>query len=100
MSSEFCFVKYGFDKNLNKLINEFQFDELSTGTILFRSTTKVSKFKSERYTAFLIGNIYNISTIRSILGKIEGRSSVLSDVEILLLSRDKFGNSIISIAEG
>ncbi len=100
MGSEFCFVKYGFDKNLNELTNEFQFDELSTGRILFRNTTNVSKFKSERYTAFLIGNIYNISTIRFILGKIEGRAGVLSDVEVLLLIREKFGNSIISIAEG
>ncbi|PQQ36978.1 carbapenam-3-carboxylate synthase domain-containing protein [Photorhabdus laumondii] len=53
MGSEFCFVKYCFDKNLNELTNEFQFDELSTGRILFRNTTNVSKFKSERYTQWI-----------------------------------------------
>lgn len=99
MGSEFCFVKHGIDVD-NKLTNDFELDELFTGTILFSNTTNISKFKNEKYIAFLIGNIYNISTIRSILGKIEGRSNVLSDVEVILSIREKFGNSIISIAEG
>ncbi|SFN75316.1 carbapenam-3-carboxylate synthase [Xenorhabdus japonica] len=100
MGSEFCFIKYGTDKKSNKLINDFEFHELFTGIILFRDKTNVSKFENEKYNAFLIGNIYNISTIRSILGTLDGRSSVLSDVEVVLSIREKFGNSILSIAEG
>jgi carbapenam-3-carboxylate synthase len=100
LSSEFCYIKHGLDKKLNKLTGEFNFDELSTGILLSRNATNVSKFKNNECTYFLIGNIYNMLTIRSILGTIEGRSGVLSDVEVLLLVREKFGNAIISIAEG
>nr|MCC8422626.1 DUF1933 domain-containing protein [Photorhabdus thracensis] len=58
MGSEFCFVKHGIDVD-NKLTNDFELDELFTGTILFSNTTNISKFKNEKHIAFLIGNIYN-----------------------------------------
>ncbi|MDX8001084.1 asparagine synthase [Xenorhabdus sp. Reich] len=100
MSTEFCFVKHSQDKNISKLINTFNAEELSTGTIFFRNSSNISKTKNDQYTAFLIGDIYNISILRSTLGKIEGNVWALNVAEVLLLMRERLGNSSLSLVEG
>ncbi|QPS57341.1 asparagine synthase family protein [Serratia plymuthica] len=100
MSTEFCFTRHCTDRNFSNLDSNFNVEAVSTGILLSRKHSNIVKSDHEKYTAYLIGDIYNISILKSTLGKIEGNVWAINDAEVLCLMREKLGDSAISLAEG
>lgn len=100
MNTEFCFIRHYPDRKLSNLDSDFKIETLKTGLLLSRKKSNIIKSENEKYTAYLIGDVYNISIIKSILGTIEGNVWALNNAEILCLVREKLGDATISLAEG
>ncbi|EJD6670471.1 asparagine synthase [Providencia rettgeri] len=100
MSTEFCFTRTYSENKLSRLSNEFHITNISTGILISKNNTTIIQYETAYYTAYLFGNIYNISVLKSILGKIEGSTWALNEIEILCLLREKLGDTAIYLAEG
>ena len=100
LNTEFCFTRHCQDRKLSNVDMDFNVETLSTGMLLSRKNSTIVKAERENYTAHLIGDIYNLSILKSTLGKIEGNVWALNDAEVLCLLREKLGDSAISLAEG
>ena len=75
-------------------------ESLLSGVLLLRKNSKFIKSERENSIVFLIGDVYNISILKSTLGKIEGNVWAFNDADVLCSIREKLGDSAISLAEG
>ncbi len=100
MSVEFLFVSRGDDGKIAEINSEYHAEDLSCGMLLFKNRDNVSMCQTEQISAWLIGEIYNIDTLRLIVGQLDGQAWSLNPAEVLLKLKAHLGNSALSLAEG
>ncbi|MBH2547970.1 asparagine synthase [Serratia marcescens] len=100
MNTGFAFCFACNQSKLNKVEHDFYIENLSTGFLVLKENIKNRKAVCENYTAYLIGEVYNISILKSTLGNIEGSVWSLNDAEVICMLREKLGESAVSLAEG
>lgn len=100
MSNEFCFIHHCPDNILSNIESHFYVESLSAGALILRGNTNTSKYVNKKYTAYLIGNVYNIVMFKTILAHSESQVWTLNDAEVFCLLRERLGDNAMTLAEG
>ncbi|MBS0847415.1 asparagine synthetase B family protein [Citrobacter sp. JGM124] len=100
MSNAFCFIHHCSDAILSNVGKHFTVTPLTTGMLLLKGDTNITQYFNERYTAYLIGNIYNQMMLRTLVANSDSQVWAMNDAELFCLIRKTLGNTALALAEG
>lgn len=100
MSNHFFFVQDRTELNLQHLDSEFAVEQTHGGHLFIKKEAGFAKTICDGKLVFLIGELYNVAALQTMLGQVEGNVWALNNAELLALLRARLGDTAFSLVEG
>ncbi|WP_437612757.1 carbapenam-3-carboxylate synthase domain-containing protein [Erwinia sp. V71] len=100
MSIEFVFVSHGGDSHFSEVSSRYCVASLSSGTLLFKHHHHIAVSRTNKISAWLIGDVDNIDVLRRMLAQWGGETRSLNSADIVLQLQEQLGERAFSLAEG